>query len=97
MTSTAIATIPREELKAKLDRNEPFVIVEALPEPSFHKALPPGAVNMPLDRIDELASALLPDKDAAIVVYCADRPCQSSATGRCGTMPRASRIGPPRV
>lgn len=78
VTSTAIATISREELKAKLDRNEPFVIVEVLPESSFHKALPPGAVNRPLNRIDELAPALLPDKDAAIVVYCADLPYQSS-------------------
>ena len=28
------------------------------------------AVNLPLDRIGELAPEILPDKDADIVVYC---------------------------
>ena len=38
----------------------------------------PGAINVPHDEVDALAPALLPDRDAAIVVYCASGPCQNS-------------------
>ncbi|MDP9355496.1 MAG: rhodanese-like domain-containing protein, partial [Chloroflexota bacterium] len=78
MSTAVIATISREELKRELDRNSPVVIVEALPEPFYRKAHLPGALNIPLDRIDELAPLLLPDKDAQIVVYCANLPCENS-------------------
>ncbi len=78
MSATVIATISREELKGKLDRGEPVVIVEVLPEPFYRKAHLPGALSIPPDRIDELAPVLLPDKDVEIVVYCANLPCQNS-------------------
>ena len=73
-----IAKITRDELKAKLDRGEPVVLVEALPEQYYRKAHLPGALLLPHDRVDELAPALLPDKAAEIVVYCANLPCQNS-------------------
>ena len=73
------ATITREQLKATLDRGERVTIVEALPEPYYRKAHLPGALNLPHDRVDELAPALLPDKTAAIVVYCANLPCENSS------------------
>ncbi len=73
------ATITRDALKAKLDAGEPIVLVEALPEKYFRHAHLPGAINVPHDRIDELAPALLPDKGAAIVVYYANLPCENSA------------------
>ena len=57
----------------------------------------------PPHRGPELAPELLPDKDAAIVVYCANEPCPnsgiaahvlaSSATRTSATTPRASRAG----
>jgi len=78
MRTTTIATISREELKTALDWGKPVVLVEALPEPFYRTAHLPGAVNIPPDRIDELAPALLPDKDAEIVVYCANLPCRNS-------------------
>jgi rhodanese-related sulfurtransferase len=65
-----IASIRRDELKAKIDRGDPFTLVETLPEPAFRKAHLPGAVNLPPDRVRELASQVLPDKEAEIVVYC---------------------------
>lgn len=40
-----VATINRDELKAKIDRGERFRLVETLPEPAFQKAHLPGAVN----------------------------------------------------
>ena len=69
--STNIATISREELKQKLDRGDAFALVETLPENAYHHAHLPGAVHLPPDRIAEVAPALLPDKRAEIVVYCA--------------------------
>ena len=63
-------TVTREELKGKIDRGETFTLVETLAEVAYHHAHLPGAVNLPPDRVRELASRLLPDKGAEIIVYC---------------------------
>ena len=73
-----VPKITRDELKAKLDRGDRIVLVEALPEPYYRKSHLPGALNLPHDEVDALAPALLPDKGAEIVVYCANLPCQNS-------------------
>ncbi len=65
-----VAIIEREELKAKLDRGDDFVLLETLPERFYRRAHLPGAVNLPSDRVSELAPELLPEKDADIVLYC---------------------------
>ena len=65
------ATISREELKQKMDRQDPFVLVEALAEESYRDWHLPGAINVPYDKVRELALGRLPDKNADIVVYCA--------------------------
>ena len=66
-----VATITRDELKKKMDRGEKFKLVETLPEGGFQQVHLPGATNLPLDQLRELAPKLLPDKNAEIVVYCA--------------------------
>jgi rhodanese-related sulfurtransferase len=63
-------TISREELKGKIDRGEFFTLVETLPEVTYHHAHLPGAINLPPDRVNDLAPSLLPDKGAEIIVYC---------------------------
>ncbi|MBV9454736.1 MAG: rhodanese-like domain-containing protein [Rubrobacter sp.] len=73
-----IIGITREELKAKLDRGEDVVLVEALPPMYYEEAHLPGAINIPHDRVGELAPELLPDKSAEVVVYCSNRACQNS-------------------
>ena len=65
-----VQTISRENLKAKMDQGEDFVLVETLPEEQYRHAHLPGALNLPPDQVKELASELLPDKEADIVVYC---------------------------
>ena len=67
----AVETISREDLKAKMDREDDFVLVESLSEEQYQHAHLPSAVNLPLYRLRELAPEILPDKDADIVVYCA--------------------------
>ena len=70
--------ITRDELKAMLDRGEEVTIIEALPEQYYRQAHLPGALLLPHDQVDELASTLLPDKAAEIVIYCANLPCPNS-------------------
>ena len=64
-------TISRDELKQKIDRKDDFLLVETLPATAYHHNHLPGAINLPPDRVSELAPQLLPDKGAEIVVYCA--------------------------
>src|SRR5436305_14870265 len=61
--------ITRDELFAKLD-DERFCLVEALGPAYYADAHLPGAVNIPPDQVDRLASRLLPDLAADVVVYC---------------------------
>jgi hypothetical protein len=98
-----VSTITRAELKAKLDRKEKLTLVEALPERYYLDKHLPGAINLPHDQVDALAPALLPDKSAQIVVYCASGRAATrasprggwpiSATPTCATITRASRTG----
>ena len=64
-------TITRDELKKKIDRHDNFILMETLAPAAYEQAHLPGAVNVPLDQLQELASKLAPKKDADIVVYCA--------------------------
>ena len=65
-----VKEIPWEELKAKLDRGDDFVLVEALPEKYYRRVHLPSAVNLPPDRVRELVTELLSGKDTEVVVYC---------------------------
>ena len=64
-------TISRDELKAKIDRHDNFLLVETLPATGYHHSHLPGAINLPPENVTSLASQVLPDKNAEIVVYCA--------------------------
>jgi rhodanese-related sulfurtransferase len=63
-------TISTKDLKAKLDRKDAFKVVETLAPERYREAHLPGALNIPPDKIKELAPQLLPNKDAEIVTYC---------------------------
>ncbi|HEV3476245.1 MAG TPA: rhodanese-like domain-containing protein [Rubrobacteraceae bacterium] len=66
--------ISRDDLKAKMDRGDDFVLVDTMPKMYYRHSHLPGAINLPADEVRERASELLPDKDAEIVVYCIDPP-----------------------
>jgi rhodanese-related sulfurtransferase len=66
-----VKTISRDELKQKIDRKDKFQLFETLATATYHHAHLPGAINMPPDKVTELAPSLAPDKHAEIVVYCA--------------------------
>jgi rhodanese-related sulfurtransferase len=64
-------TISTKELKAELDRNDSIKVIETLaPKQRYGEAHLPGALNIPPDKIKELAPQVLPNKDAEIVTYC---------------------------
>ena len=73
-----LKTIDRDELRRKLAGANPPVLAEALPEKYFRDWHLPGARHLPHDEVERLAPAVLPDKSAEIVVYCASRSCQNS-------------------
>jgi rhodanese-related sulfurtransferase len=76
--------VTRAELRSRIDANPDLVVVEALGPMYYEQAHLPGAINIPHDQVDALAPKLLPDRDAEIVVYCSNGPCQNSgiASGR---------------
>jgi len=67
--------ITRNELQQKLQRNERFVLAEALPLPYFKKGHLPGAVQLSHEA-PEFERLGTPDTE--VVVYCASLTCQNS-------------------
>jgi rhodanese-related sulfurtransferase len=70
--------ITREQLKAKMDRGDDFVLVEALSQKHYESSHLPGAINLPYEFVDE-AEKVLPDKNAEVVIYCMNPECVASA------------------
>ena len=67
-----VENIDRDELRAKLDRGDPVVLLEVLAPRYYRHSHLPGALNLPPGNTAEMAADLLPDKDAEIVLYCWD-------------------------
>lgn len=70
--------ITREELRDYVENGSPVTLIEALPERYWREGHLPGALQMDHTEVAEKAGALLPDKGARIVVYCASTECQNS-------------------
>jgi hypothetical protein len=64
-----VKTITREELKAKMDRGDDIVLLEALGEASYRRGHLPGAI-----RLQETGAAaeVVPDEEAFIVAHCSN-------------------------
>ena len=62
-------TIDREELKAKMDRGDDFLLLEVLGEASYNRGHLPGAVRYEgRDQVEDLAR----DRSTEIVAYCSN-------------------------
>ena len=61
-------TVDRDELRRLVDRGAQ--LVEVLPREEYEEQHLPGAVNLPLRRIEEARDILDPGR--AVVVYCWD-------------------------
>lgn len=70
--------ISRDELKAWLDEGKAIYLAEALPQKYFDEGHLPGAIHLPHDEVETLASQRMPNKTRAVVVYCASQTCNNS-------------------
>jgi rhodanese-related sulfurtransferase len=64
------STISTKDLKLKLDKKQGITVVETLAPERYREAHLPGALNIPPERIKELAPQMLPNKNAEIITYC---------------------------
>ncbi|WP_026421918.1 rhodanese-like domain-containing protein [Actinokineospora inagensis] len=69
--------ISTDEVKQKIDAGS-AVVLEALPPSYYDEAHLPGALNLPLDEVDDRAGGLIPSKDAEVIVYCSNEACSNS-------------------
>ncbi len=67
-----VANIGRDELRAKIDRKDPFILLEVLAPQYYRHSHLPGALNLPPGKVGDMAPTLLPDKNTEIVLYCWD-------------------------
>ena len=70
-------TIDRDGIRAVVDART-AIVVEALPAPYYEDARIPGARNLPHDSDEAAIAAILPDRDATVVVYCSNLACPNS-------------------
>jgi rhodanese-related sulfurtransferase len=64
-----LKTITREELKAKMDRGDDFVLLEVLGEESYRRGHLPGAIRL---QDTSRAPEHLPDRSTFVVAYCSN-------------------------
>ena len=62
-------TIGRDELKAKIDGGDEFVLLEVLGEASYRREHLPGAIRY---ENGGMIPDLLPDKSTEVVAYCSN-------------------------
>ena len=67
-----VEDIGRDELRAKIDGGDPFVLLEVLAPKYYRHSHLPGALNLPPGKVAEMEPDMLPDKEAEIVLYCWD-------------------------
>jgi len=64
-----LKTITREDLKAKMDRGDDFVLLEVLGEASYRRGHLPGAIRV---QGADAAAGIIPDQTAFVVAYCSN-------------------------
>ena len=74
--------ITRDDLQALLIHHGRPVLVEALGAAFYADAHIPGAINIPPGQVERLASKLIPNRDAPIVVYCSGSCSSADAVAR---------------
>ncbi|GAA4475138.1 rhodanese-like domain-containing protein [Rhodococcus olei] len=69
--------ITRDELAAALPDHS-VVLLDTLPAEHYDRAHIRGALNLVEADVESMAPQVLPDRDAAIVTYCANISCRNS-------------------
>jgi rhodanese-related sulfurtransferase len=76
-------TISAREVRKLREAGEEFTMINTLPREHFAQTKIPDAINIPQDDPDFIAQVAkrVPDKEAPVVVYCANINCDSSTRG----------------
>lgn len=74
-----LQAINASTLHDKLKSEARPVLINVLSEESYVAKHIPGSINIPLENIDMIES-VVPDKEADIVLYCANADCKASPT-----------------
>jgi rhodanese-related sulfurtransferase len=69
-TATDIDVVDYDEL-VRRSADPSVAVVDVLPATTYQHGHIPGARNLPLASVDELADEVLPDKQQEIILYCA--------------------------
>jgi rhodanese-related sulfurtransferase len=69
MSDVDVATVTYAELISALSSHR-ITLVDVLSPESYATAHVPGAINVPVAELAQRAGAVLPNRDAPIVVYC---------------------------
>lgn len=75
----AIREISRDDLVHHMHSGERFVLVDVLTHEHFLRVHLPGAINIPVNLLRDLAPLVLGQHDQ-IIVYCANFQCHASPT-----------------
>ena len=67
-----VANIGRDDLRTRMDRGDPLILLEVLAPQYYRHSHLPGALNLPPGKVAEMAADLIRDKEAEIVLYCWD-------------------------
>ncbi len=67
----SIRTVSLEELKARLDAEEPVVLVDVREKEEYRQGYIPGAISVPRGFLEMQIEKAVPDKHAPVVLYCA--------------------------
>ena len=63
-----------------IQRDDEFVLVDALAPMSYARTHLPGAINLPPDWVDERGPRRIRDLETPVVVYCASSTCDTSVS-----------------
>ncbi|MGP1346357.1 MAG: rhodanese-like domain-containing protein [Phycisphaerales bacterium] len=76
-------TIDAQEVDAIIERNDSWVLIDALPKESYERRHIAGAHSVPAESDDfvERVDALVGGRDDTVVLYCADHDCPLSEKG----------------
>ncbi len=78
MTEQKVKFISKEQLFEMMENKENFKLVEVLAKEDYEAGHLPFAISIPVDKLEELAPAILADKNQRIVVYCSSFLCTAS-------------------
>ncbi len=71
------STISREELQREIAGGR-LILAEVLPPAHYAQGHLPGAINLPLEGLLARVTALVSQRDAALVLYCSGPTCNNS-------------------